>query len=74
MNWISLTEKIMLKIRKEFTNLIMNIITIILFPCVIKQLSRFLCLATLNSVLLFADVLFAEPCCSRIRIETLPLT
>lgn len=74
MNWISLTEKIMLKIRKEFTNLIMNIITITLFPCVIKQLSRFLCLATLNSVLLFADVLFAEPYCSRIRIETLPLT
>lgn len=74
MNWISLTEKVMLEIRKEFTNLIMNIITIILFPCVIKQLSSFLCLATLNSVLLFADVLFAEPCCSRIRIETLPLT
>lgn len=47
MDWPSLNEKMMLTKRKEFINLIINIINIILFPCVIKQLSGFLCLATL---------------------------
>lgn len=56
--WPSLTEQIMLKIRKDFINLVMNIITIILFPCVIKQLSGFLCLATLWIV-----SCFLETCC-----------
>ena len=70
MNWISLTEQIVLKIIKEFINLITNFITIILFPCLVKQLSYFLtlCLATLWIVSCFSQM-----CCSQrsvvIRLE-----
>lgn len=67
MHWISLTEQIVLKIRKEFIDLITNFITITLFPCVVKQLSRFLtlCLATLWIV-----SCFSQPCCSQRYVVT----
>lgn len=62
MDWPSLTEKMMLTKRKEFINLIINIITIILFPCVIKQLSGFLCLATLWTVSCFLQTCRLQSC------------